>query len=84
MLTDIKSLARNSTVTETYTTAFPGLLDPVTFNLLPIHNCMHLLLENLYVTGNEAYLTVAYLDSQIADSDNNPSSIESMQLGRVQ
>ena len=29
-------LTLNSTVTETYTTAFPGLLGPGSFNLLPI------------------------------------------------
>ena len=34
-------LTLNSTVTETYTTAFPGLLGPGSCNLLPIWNCMH-------------------------------------------
>ena len=34
-------LTLNSTVTETYTTAFPGLLGPGCCNLLPIWNCMH-------------------------------------------
>ena len=37
-------LTLNSTATETYTTVFPGLLGPVSSNLLRIHNCMHFFL----------------------------------------
>ena len=44
-------LTLNSTVTETYTTALPGLLGPGCCNLLPIWNCMHLFFCKTNIIG---------------------------------